>query len=140
MKVVIDTSVWISALLTRDGKSREIIRLALQEMIEPQMSEPLFLEYEALMRREKIRDLCPLEPSEIEELFEAYLSACQWNEIFYHWRPNLQDGDDDFLIELAVASHAEAIITGNKPDLLSGELRFDFAVLSPHEFLERIAP
>jgi len=27
MKVVIDTSVWISALIKRDGISREIIRL-----------------------------------------------------------------------------------------------------------------
>jgi len=140
MKVVIDTSVWISALLTRDGKAREVIRLALLGLIEPQMSEPLFLEYEAVMEREKIRTHCPLEPHEIDELYSTYLSMCRWNEIYYLWRPNLKDVNDDFLIELAVASHADAIVTGNRSDLLAGELRFGFEVLNPVELIERIAP
>ena len=43
MNVVIDTSVWISALISKDGASREIIRLALLEKITPQISTSLFL-------------------------------------------------------------------------------------------------
>jgi predicted nucleic acid-binding protein len=59
------------------------------------------------------------------------------NAIFYLWRPNLGDEGDDFLVELAVASNSKTIITDNKKDLESGELHFDFEVLTPQEFLKR---
>ena len=137
MNVVIDTNVWISALISKEGLGREIIRLSLLDKISPQISTTLFLEYEAVMKREKIINLCSLSIQEQEELFQAFLSTCKWNEIFYLWRPNLDDEGDDFLVELAVASNTEVIITDNKKDLESGELYFDFEVLTPQEFLER---
>lgn len=137
MKVVIDTNVWIAALISKDGASREIIRLALREKIAPQISTSLLLEYESVMKRNKIKKLCILNAAEQAELFHAYLSTCTWNEIFYLWRPNLEDKDDDFLVELAVASNSKVIITDNKKDIAHGELQFDFEVLTPKEFLER---
>jgi len=137
MKVVIDTNIWISALISEDGQSRDIIRLAFNEEISPQISTSLFLEYETVMNRNKIQKLCSLTLEEQNELFQAFLSTCKWNEIFYLWRPNLTDKDDDFLIELAVASNSLVIITDNKKDIRSGELKFNFEVLTPKEFLER---
>jgi len=137
MKVVIDTNIWIAALISKDGASREIIRLALQGKITPHISTSLLVEYEAVMQREKIQKLCTLNASEQEALFHAYLSTCKWNEIFYLWRPNLNDKNDDFLVELAVASNSKVIITDNKKDIAHGELQFDFEVLTPKEFLER---
>jgi putative PIN family toxin of toxin-antitoxin system len=137
MNVVIDTNVWISALISKDGASREIIRLALLDKIFPQISTALFLEYEAVMKREQVANLCSLSADEQTELFQAFLSTCKWNEIFYLWRPNLGDEGDDFLVELAVASNSKTIITDNKKDLESGELHFDFEVLTPQEFLKR---
>ena len=140
MNVVIDTNVWISALISKDGLSREIIRLAFHDKISPQISTSLFLEYETVMKRKKIQDLCSLTIEEQNELFQAFVSTCQWNEIFYLWRPNLVDKNDDFLIELAVASNSTVILTDNKKDLKSGELKFNFEVLTPKEFLERTKP
>ncbi len=137
MNVVIDTNVWISALISKDGLSRDIIKLALTDKISPQISTSLFLEYEAVMKREKIQNLCSLTIKEQNELFQAFLSTCKWNEIFYLWRPNLKDKDDDFLIELAVASNSKVIITENQKDMKSGELQFEFEVLTPQKFLER---
>jgi putative PIN family toxin of toxin-antitoxin system len=137
MNVVIDTNIWISALISKDGDSREIIRLALKEKILPQISTSLFIEYESVMKREKVQHLCSLSSKEQYELFQAFLSACKWNEIFYLWRPNLGDEDDDFLVELAVASNAKVIITENKKDIDFGELNFDFEVLTPKEFIKR---
>ncbi|PHS39578.1 MAG: putative toxin-antitoxin system toxin component, PIN family [Sulfurovum sp.] len=137
MKVAIDTNIWISALLSKDGLNREIIRLALQDKIYPQISISLLMEYESVMKRKKIQTLCPLSISEQEELFHAYISTCKWNEIFYLWRPNLKDKDDDFLVELAVASNSKVIITDNKKDLEFSELRFNFEVLTAKEFLGR---
>ena len=137
MNLVIDTNVWISALISKDGTSREIIRLALLGEISPQISSALFLEYEAIMIRESIQKQCSLSLEEQNELFQAFLSTCSYNEIFYLWRPNLKDKDDDFLVELAVASNSEVIITENSKDLKSSELHFDFKVLTPKEFIQR---
>lgn len=139
MNVVIDTNIWIAALISKEGISREIIRLALMERISPQISTTLFLEYEAVMKREKIQTLCSLSFDEQEELFQAFLSTCKWNEIFYLWRPNLDDLGDDFLIELAVASNSKVIITENIKDIAFGELKFDIEVLTPKDYLERYA-
>jgi putative PIN family toxin of toxin-antitoxin system len=137
MKVVIDTNVWIAALISKEGTSRDIIRQALEERISPQISTTLFLEYETVMKREKIQTLCSLDIEEQEELFQAFLSTCKWNEIFYLWRPNLKDVGDDFLVELAVASNSKVIITDNIKDIEFGELHFDIEVLTPKQFLER---
>jgi len=137
MNVVIDTNVWISALISKDGVSREVIRWALFEKIAPQISTTLFLEYEDVMRREKIQMLCSLSIVEQEELFQAFLSTCKWNEIFYLWRPNLDDENDDFLIELAVASNSSVIVTDNIKNIEHGELKFDIEVLTPKQFVER---
>jgi len=137
MNVVIDTNIWISALISKDGVSREVIRWALLDKIAPQISTTLFLEYEDVMKREKIQNLCSLSNEEQEELFQAFLSTCKWNEIFYLWRPNLTDEGDDFLIELAVASNSLVIITDNVKDIEVGELKFNIEVLTPKQFIER---
>ena len=137
MNVVIDTSIWISALIGKEGASREIIRQALRQNVSPQMSMTLFLEYEAVMKRKKIQSRCPLTVKEQQELFQAFLSVCTWNEIFYLWRPNLDDENDNFLIELAVASNSKVIITNNIKDIAYGELHFEIEVQTPGTFLER---
>ena len=82
MKIVIDTSVWISALITKDSKARELLRLIFQGKLYPQISEALFREYEDVMKRKKIQNLTPLNQEEQNELFEAYLFTCEWNEIY----------------------------------------------------------
>ncbi|MDO8454892.1 MAG: putative toxin-antitoxin system toxin component, PIN family [Sulfurimonas sp.] len=139
MKIVIDTSVWISALITKDSGARELLRLVFNAKLFPQMSEPLFREYEAVMKRKKIQQLTALTLSEQNELFEAYLSTCKWNEIYYMWRPNLKDEDDNFVVELAVASGAEAIITYNIKDFKNAELIFNHKIITPENFIKEIS-
>ncbi len=112
--------------------------MALLGRISPQISTALFLEYEAVIKRENIKKLSPLSSSEQEELLWAFMSTCKFREIFYLWRPNLKDKNDDFLVELAVASNAQAIITNNTKDLKQNELLFDFKVLTPKEFLREV--
>ena len=79
MKVVIDISVWISALIKKKSSARELLRLIFRDKVFPQMSEALFYEYEAVMKRKKIQKLTPLTAEEQEQLLHAYLSSCKWN-------------------------------------------------------------
>ena len=138
MKIVIDTSVWISALISKESYSRELLRLVFKKKLFPQMSEALFREYETVMKRDKIRKLTPLNLKEQDELFNAYLATSKWVDIYYAWRPNLKDEDDNFLVELAVASGAKAIITYNEKDFKKSELIFDFKIVTPKIFIEEI--
>jgi putative PIN family toxin of toxin-antitoxin system len=138
MKIVVDTSVWISALITKNSKARELLRFVFQKKLCPQMSEALFREYEEVMKRKKIQTLTPLTIAEQNDLFEAYLSTCKWNEIYYMWRPNLKDENDNFVVELAVASGAEAIITYNIKDFKSAELVFKHKIVTPENFIEEM--
>ena len=136
MKVVIDTSVWISALITKNSDSRKLLRLVFEKKLVPQMSEALFYEYEDVMKRKKLQERTPLSKKEQVSLLNAYISTCKWNEIYYMWRPNLSDENNNFVIELAVASGAEAIITYNLKDFTNAELSFSHTITTPENFIK----
>ena len=136
MKIVIDTSVLVSALITKESDARNVLRLALEKKIYPQLSQALFLEYEDVTKRTKIQKLCPLSSGEQEQLVDALLSVSTWNEIYYMWRLNLRDESDNFLIELAVASGASHIVTYNIKDFNTSELRFSHKVMTPEQFMK----
>jgi predicted nucleic acid-binding protein len=58
--------------------------------------------------------------------------------IFYSWRPQSRDPDDDFLIALAVRAGADFIISFNVRDLLNAASRFGIAVITPKQFLQQM--
>jgi len=118
-RIVIDTSVLISALIGSTGASRELIRLCLQGEYQPLMGNTLFLEYESVVLREEIITQCTLTKQEILILLDAFMSVCQWIDIYYLWRPNLRDEADNHLIELAIAGNAQIIATKNIKDFLN---------------------
>ncbi len=135
-KVVIDTSVLISALIGKKGPSRAIIRQCLEGHYKPLISNTLFHEHEDVSSRPGIKQLCPLSDQDIKELLMSFYSVCEWVPIYYLWRPNLKDENDNFLIELAIAGNAEKIITNNIKDLKTAELSFEnLKILKPEQFL-----
>lgn len=137
-RLVVDTSIFVSALIGATGPSRELIRRCLQGNYQPLMGNALFLEYESVIEREEIQANCPLSESEIKALLEAFLSVCQWINIYYLWRPNLRDEADNHLIELAVAGNAIAIVTNNVKDFQKTELLFPgLSILKPEDMIRR---
>ncbi|PSF33913.1 putative toxin-antitoxin system toxin component, PIN family [Aphanothece hegewaldii CCALA 016] len=124
IKIVIDTSVIVSALISPIGASRELLRLALKGKYQPLMGNALFCEYESVIKREEIKAKCPLTEVEILALLASLMSVSQWISIYYLWRPNLKDEADNHLIELAVAGNAQMIATHNIRDFHSSELLF----------------
>jgi len=136
MKIVIDTSVWISALIKKDSMAREILRLVFNRKLSAQLSDTLYKEYESVMRREKIISLVPISLEKQSELLDAFCAVAEFNTIYYTWRPNLKDEGDNFLVELAVSSNAEVILTYNEKDFQGSELAFSFKVMTPNKFLE----
>lgn len=136
-RVVIDTNVFVSALMAPDTAPRAIIRLCLQRVLQPLMGNALFAEHDVLSRGH-IFKASVLSATERTTLFEAYLSTCLWTRVHYLWRPNLRDEADNHLIELAVAGNAKWLITGNERDLAYGEMTFPgIRVAKPRTFIEQ---
>lgn len=137
-RIVIDTSVFISALMGPAGPSRELIRRCLMGDYQPLMGNALFCEYESVITRDSLLTQCPLTQPEILALFQALTSVSKWVSIYYAWRPNLKDEADNHLIELAVAGNAEVIVTNNLKDLRNSELLFpNLMILKPEDVLRR---
>lgn len=133
--VVIDTSVFISALLGRGGHSCRVLRMCLREECIPLMGTKLFLEFESVMAREVLFRKCPINEDERQTLLDAFLHVCRWVNVYYTWRPNLQDEGDNHVLELAVAGGAEVIVTKNTKDFQSGSLLFPYIkILHPKDF------
>jgi putative PIN family toxin of toxin-antitoxin system len=139
MIVVVDTNIFVSALLGPAGASRAILRACLEGQLQPLMGAALFAEYESLLARAPLFESCRLDASQRDALFNAFLSVCRWTNIYYGWRPNLRDEGDNHVVELAVAGGASAIITKNVRDFQRAELHFPgLRVLSPEEALKEI--
>jgi putative PIN family toxin of toxin-antitoxin system len=137
LTVVLDTNIFVAALLGPSGASRKILRKCLQGYLHPVMGNALFCEYEDLLQREHLFRSCLLSSAEREELFDAFLSVCRWVTIYYGWRPNLRDEADNHIVELAVAGGADFLITKNTKDFKDTELRFTgFQVIKPEQFLQ----
>ena len=129
--------MFVAALRSGGGASREVIRRALAGQYQPIFSNALWLEYEDLLGR----DVWTQETTEDDrrQVLAALAAASRWIKIFYGWRPNLRDEGDNHLVELAIAGGAEAIVTYNIRDFELGDLRWpDLAVLTPSECLEKL--
>ena len=134
-KIVIDTNVFISALKSKRGASFKLLFDTSYEKFEQSISPSLIFEYESVAKRESSN--IALNNSGIDSILDM---ICEWAikcEIFFLWRPYLKDSKDDFILELAVESQSDFIITYNKNDF-KGIEKFGVKVLTPKEFLKKI--
>lgn len=135
--VVLDTNVFVSALRSDGGASREILRRALTGQYLPLFGNSLWLEYSDLLDRPVWTDETTAD--EREQVMSALASMGRWVTVYYGWRPNLRDEGDNHIVELAIAGGAEAIITHNIRDFSKGDLNFQkLRILTPAHALEEL--
>jgi putative PIN family toxin of toxin-antitoxin system len=136
MKLILNTNVFIGACLTA-GASNSVLAACLKEHHQPIMGNSLFSEYEDVLARTSLFEKSRLSKAEREELFDIFVSRCEWIRVYYQWRPNLRDNPDNHLIELAVAGNAHCIVTRTTRDLEIGQLLFPrILLLTPEQFLK----
>lgn len=70
----------------------------------------------------------------IDQYLDYICKAGNWNEVYFLWRPILKDPKDDMILELAVGSQSQYIVTYNKQDF-QGVERFGIEVVTAKEFL-----
>jgi putative PIN family toxin of toxin-antitoxin system len=134
-KIVIDTNVIVSALKSRNGFSFDLLSIIDDKRFKVFISVPLILEYEDAIKRNKSR--IKLIKLEIDAILDYICLTSKKRKIFYLWRPFLKDPKDDMILELAVESESDYIISFNKKDFVGIE-KFNIQAITPKEFLKII--
>lgn len=108
IRVVLDTNVIVSAVLTRGGLESHILRLALNGELKPYASLPILREYAEVLARPKFRLTKSAQQQIVEGIQRATMVVAP--------KPRLlvcPDPEDNMFLECAEAAHAEYLITGN---------------------------
>lgn len=137
IQAVIDTSVMVAAARSRQGASFRLLSLfeVGDARWEWNISTAMLLEYEAVLKRERNRlgrDL-----STVDRLIDDVAARANRHTVYYLIRPFLSDPGDEFIMELAVASASEYLVTHNRDDFRDAG-RFGVGVVTPGEFLRII--
>lgn len=132
MKVVIDTNVIISGLQSDMGYSYRLLEMLPDERFTICLSVPLVLEYEAQIISNISQEV--LSMSDIGVFIDYICKIGSKVPIYYLWRPYLKDPFDDHILELAIASQSEYIITFNKKDFKNIE-QYGIKIVNPKEFI-----
>jgi len=138
MKVVLDTSVIVSALRSRIGASAALLEMAEWRAFEVLATPALFLEYEEVVYREEHRAVHRLSGDRIDVFLRGLAAIMTPVQVYYQWRPQMRDADDEMVLEAALNGRAERIVTHNVRDFLSAVKRFELKVVTPGSFLKEI--
>jgi len=130
MRIVLDTNVLVSALLSPSGPPAEILRLVLVGRIELIADARILAEYEEVLSRPKF-GFDPDQTGHIIGLIEhsADMVACE------PLKERLDDRWDEPFAEAAVTAKAACLVTGNTRHYPAKCLP-GVKVLSPEEFLK----
>lgn len=134
-QVVIDTNVLLAALRSRRGASYRLLSLIGDGRWQMNLSVPMFLEYEDVVKRPDSG--VGLSAADVDDILDFICAEANLHEIFYLWRPILPDPKDDFILELAVESNCDYIVTFNVRDFAGAE-KFGIEVVTPKEFLRKL--
>jgi putative PIN family toxin of toxin-antitoxin system len=134
-QIVLDTNVLVAAFRSRRGASYKLLTLLNDPRWQVNLSTPLVLEYEEVLKRPGL--LTAFDEQAVDIFLDGLCAIANGHDIFYLWRPLSPDPDDDLLLELAVSAGADFIITFNAGDLLAAA-QFGITLVTPKEFLRRM--
>jgi putative PIN family toxin of toxin-antitoxin system len=132
-RIVIDSSVVVSGLMSRRGASFRLLQLVGRKRFTTVVSVPLVVEYEKVVLDPE-HDL-PYTPGEIGRFLDYFCAVSDRRKVFFLWRPYLRVPTDDMVLEAAVAGGCKYIVTFNTKDF-AGVERFGIRALWPGDFLK----
>ena len=138
MKVVIDTNVWLSALLW-GGQPNLIIQLIEQKQIQAISSENILTELTDILQKPKLQkrlDRLRITAEEIVIIAKILMTLVVIEEVII---PELRDPKDQMVLATAISGNAKIVISGDK-DLLVLHPYGNISILLPQEFLARYFP
>ena len=136
MRVVLDTSVLVAAARSRNGASYQLVSMLPTPRVEIALTIALYTEWQAVLTRPE-----HLPPGATADAALAYLrylaSIAHLQDVYFLWRPFLHDPDDDMVLECAVSSGSEIIVTHNVNDFRRTE-SLNVRAVTPAELLKHL--
>jgi len=130
-RIIIDTNVLVSALIQRNYPNFIIYNYVLENLVEVCISSKLFEEYLEVLNRPKF-----LKYPDFINKAEGVLAQIESKALKFHPTQRLdiiQDNPDNRLLELAVTSKADFIITGNTNDFTMSHFQ-GTKIVSPKDY------
>lgn len=115
MRIVLDTSVLVTAAHSRRGASYVLISALPHPRFQIALSVALYTEWLAVLTRPEHLP-AGLQAEDVLAYLRYLASIAHLQDIHYLWRPYLRDPDDDMVLECAVASGSRYIVTHNVAD------------------------
>ncbi len=131
VRLVLDTSVLVAALRSRNGASRLLIEHLTEGRFVAVATPACFLEYEEVLGRPEQVDIHGYTPAELDTFLDDLTPYIDMTQVHYNYRPQLRDPDDEFVLEAAINRLADAIVTFNTRDFLPASTKFGIEVLTP---------
>lgn len=137
-RVVLDSSVVVSAFRSRHGAANSVLGLVASCKVVPLATPALFLEYEDVLKRPEQRSVSGLTLAEIDRALAALAAAIEPVDVRFVWRPQLSDPDDEMVLEAAVNGRADALVTHNLGDFATVAPKFGLLVVPPADLLRSV--
>ena len=123
--------------MSKTGASYFILQQVRNRKIRIALSVPVFFEYQDVLTRDKSLKDFELELNDVEKFLRFIAYIGKTFEIYFLLRPNLKDEKDNKIVELAVTSQSNYLITSNIRDFKNAELKFDqLKIITPGEFVK----
>jgi len=136
-RLVIDTNVFVSGLISASGAPTKILRAIRQNRAIHVVSDPIVEEYLRVLDYPRIR--------KFEKISDEFIAAIAAYLIYQTHRVELTsnvrmsgDPDDDVFLQTAVDGQASLLISGDKTDLLSLTVIEDIPIVTAREAIVRL--
>jgi putative PIN family toxin of toxin-antitoxin system len=134
---VLDTSVLIAALRSGSGAAAECVRLALLRELTILMDYKLACEYRDVALRAEHLQASGKTQEETELLLDMLEAVAEPVLVVVRHHPLSQDANDDMVLDVAINSRADAIVTANTRHFREPAKGFRLDVLTTAELLQK---
>lgn len=136
MRLVLDTSVIVSAFRSKSGASYRLLELFDEDRYRLVATPTLFKEYETVLSRPEQSAVHRLSPRQLDAALKDIASRLLPVKVYFQWRPQLRDADDELVLEAAINGLADALVTHNVRDFLPAASNFGIGVMTPGRIIK----
>ncbi|MDQ3700403.1 MAG: putative toxin-antitoxin system toxin component, PIN family [Chloroflexota bacterium] len=141
LKAVVDTNLFVSALITRSGIPNALILAWRARRFQLLMSPAIRQEISTVLRRPRMRQRYGLAEEEMSTLLQLIDRRAIPVLLSTILPVTVRDPKDEMVLAAAIAGSADYLVTGDADLLvLHGDSRLgDLQIVTPRQFLERLA-
>ncbi len=139
LRAVLDTNVFVSALIQPAGAPGRLVALWLDGRFELILSPPLLDELRRTLEDRRVKKYVRLESAAVDGLIAALDALATPVSGGRSIPPTARDLDDDRVLAAALEGNADYVVTGNE-DLLVLEQYEGIRIVTPRAFLTLSSP